>query len=283
MKPPRFASLLLFDLKYSMMRNRIRLLLLPIMPIGSSLWCHSYIRFLIGQGFRVEPTLGDYLFFEFSGISFYMPQTDIQLPFIWLLLTIYLLFLTADYLVESMKKYGLQGLIRSGRVEHWWLEKCCLAVMTVFAYIAFMVVLTVLYCVYKHVPLSLEVSDRFMTFYYNLDPDSISFLQGRLGLLILSVTLIYTLMTLIQQTLSLFIQPRLAFAVTVGYAYLGIYLSGPAWLSNFTMLLRYAQTGAEEGITIETACLLFGGIFVLCALVGILRMRNMDFIRKEEY
>ena len=90
-------------------------------------------------------------------------------------------------------------------------------------------------------------------------------------------------MTLIQQALSLFIQPRLAFAVTVGYAYLGIYLSGPAWLSNFTMLLRYAQTGAEEGITIEAACLLFGGIFVLCALVGILRMRNMDFIRKEEY
>ena len=96
------------------------------------IWCSVFALFSLeftGSLASLEIsqyTYGDYLLYIFGGMREYIPAPGkpFQIPYIWLINHIGILYFTLHYMHDDLEGFGQQMILRSGSRTGWWLSKC---------------------------------------------------------------------------------------------------------------------------------------------------------------
>lgn len=278
-----FIRLLWYDLKRSVWQGKKKLILLIGVGMVSCLWFERELVSLSNFGIYPNPTLGDYFFYIFCGVIFYANEELRVLPQIWLLFQIYLLFLVCSYPSSCLKREGQQSLIRAKSRTFWWGEKCAWLVCAVLFYYTVMFASVSVFCAWRGIPFTLQVSDDISRFYYGIEKMGALLPPAEFRFLLFGMLpFISVVMGLLQQTISLLSRPQVGLTVLVAYLFASIREDSPFFLGNFAMLLRYRAIGGLEGIYPQVGLMIGGVMIGLSMLIGAVKFLRMDILEKEK-
>lgn len=185
-------------------------------------------------------TYGDYLLYIFGGMREYIPAPGepFQIPYIWLINHIGILYFTLHYMHDDLEGFGQQMILRSGSRTAWWLSKCVwnTAVVVLLYSIAWGTVF--LFSSANHATRSFEISP-FMAGIMVIGPLQIPRADWPLTLEITFLPLLVTLaMSQIQMLLCLVVRPIISYVVSIVLFITSAYYISPFLLGNYAMALR---------------------------------------------
>ena len=227
-------------------------------------------------------TLGDYFLYIFGGIKEYIPSPNdpFQIPYLWLINHLLILYFTLHYASDDLSGVGQQMIYRAGGRIKWWVSKCIWNFTSVVSYyfISFTVIIT--YSLIKENAIKLSFSS-FMR-------DIIYFGPKDLGLetwdIVLEVSLMPFLVTLalsiLQMALSLVFKPAFAFIFSSVMLISSAYYMTPFLIGNFSMAVRSDKV-VSNGVNLTDGIIATLVMIALGIIIGILAIRRYNILSKE--
>ena len=277
----RLCSHIRFDLTYGLFKRG--------MWTRYILWFALFALFSLEFSGRLaslelsQYTYGDYLLYIFGGMREYVPAPSepFQIPYLWLINHIGVLYFTLHYMHDDLEGVGQQMIVRSGNRTAWWLSKCVwnTAVVLLLYSIAWGAVL--LLAGANHAIRSFEISpfmaEIMVVGPYQL-PKSDWSITGEITFLPLLVTLA---VSQLQMLLCLVIRPIFSYVVSVTAFIASAYYLSPFFLGNYAMALRSSKI-VSNGVSRITGI----GICFLLILTGIVLgsviFAKYDILSKED-
>ena len=258
-----------------------------------------WVRYLVWFGFYLLAALecagrlaslaidrtafGDYLLYIFGGMKEYIPVPGkpIQIPYLWLLGHIGVLYFTLHYMYDDLAGVGRQMILRSGSRTAWWLSKCvwnCAAVC-VFYLIAWGIVAL---CAWMSgVRWSFAISP-FMTELMDAGPKLISGSTWDIALELTLMPLLVTLaMSLFQMALCLLLRPVASYVCSVVIFLASTYYLSPLLIGNYAMALRSGKV-ISNGVHLLTGIGFSAALIIGSAVLGAVIFRNYDILNKGD-
>lgn len=185
-------------------------------------------------------TYGDYLLRIFGGMREYVPAPGepFEIPYLWLINHIGILYFTLHYMHDDLEGVGWQMILRSGSRTGWWLSKCVwnAAVVVVLYLIAWGTVF--LLAGLNHAVWSFEIS-TFMA--EIMAPGPCQFISASWQVTF-EITILPLLATLavsqVQMLLCLIVRPAVSYVISVVLFLSSAYKLSPFLIGNYAMALR---------------------------------------------
>lgn len=228
-------------------------------------------------------TYGDYLLYIFGGMREYIPipGEPFQIPHLWLINHVGILYFTLHYMHDDLNGLGQQMILRSGSRSVWWISKCIWngVVVSLFYLIAWG---TVLLSASLHGAFwSMEISS-FIPELLEVGPNQIWDTEWRVTLEITLLPLLVTLsMSLLQMLLCLVIRPTFSYILSVVVMIASAYYLSPALLGNYAMALRSDKV-ITNGVPLETGIAYTLVLMTLSVFLGILVFQKTNILNKDE-
>ena len=274
------GRLLLFDLRLFFSTSKKKILLLVFIVLVSCLWFDMAVRNLQVMGVYPEIYLGDYFFYAFSGIDYYVNTENFYLPELWVVMQFYFLFLVCSFPFGNLYDYGQQILLRSGKRKYWWLEKCLWTAVVILLMFMLTALIVVGYCLLRHVPMRMELSRVFCRFYYGFEITS----GTEAGKMMMQAFLVIPLVTIaaaeLQMTIGILTRPQIGFITALVMMYLSIYLATWRLPGNNTMLLRYEYFSPLDGINVVNSIKMSVIYLAVSIPIGMIAFSRTDLVKK---
>lgn len=274
------GRLLLFDLRLFFSTSKKKILLLVFIVLVSCLWFDMAVRNLQVMGVYPEIYLGDYFFYAFSGIDYYVNTENFYLPELWVVMQFYFLFLVCSFPFGNLYDYGQQILLRSGKRKYWWLEKCLWTAVVILLMFMLTALIVVGYCLLRHVPMRMELSRVFCRFYYGFEITS----GTEAGKMMMQAFLVIPLVTIaaaeLQMTIGILTRPQIGFITVLVMMYLSIYLATWRLPGNNTMLLRYEYFSPLDGINVVNSIKMSVIYLAVSIPIGMIAFSRTDLVKK---
>lgn len=276
------------DFKEGILKNK-RTLIMVLVVILYSMLTHMNLD-VIWQ--NIPPEHGKYSLFElfwinFNGCDPLMKSMIITIPYPWLALYICPIFMTFDYMQQDLMGYGLQMLTHIGNRKRWWYQKCvwCFAA-ALWTYLIIWITL-IFFCVVNHIPVSFFPNPNTIAF---LALGSVCYtpISGALTSSLVFVTLLIVCpllsmftMELLTMTLTLFIQPAIAFIVSVGILTLSITFDWTLLFPRIGMLMKNDML-YSDGYPLKTGIIVCIIIIITCVISGGITFQHKDILPGKE-
>lgn len=235
---------------------------------------------------KTNPSMADCLAFIFRGIEPMIRKdtmSEFVIPPIWLMLMLLYLLMPLDYPIKSMEVWGSQYLIRTNR-RCWWNAKCIYTIVVNIFTFLLQIVTVFLFCVGKKMSISMHNNQMFYEALYgsNID-DSALDIRGNLLLLIVLPLLGIVAMSMLQLFVSVWINPYIAYLISIVILVCSVLLNSPVLLANHMMTIRSALV-CKSGIRTEEAVFWCVGIIACAWIVGALLVKKKDMLvlKKED-
>jgi len=279
-----FFKLLKYDFKIGIIYRYKKLLISACVFTAAFIDCYIRLRAYMSapSPYPIEKTLGNVFLYVFGGAQAYDPRVDIQFvfPAVWVLIYLFLLYLTLYYPYNNLEENGQNILIRSGGRTLWWASKCCWAVLTVAVYFLIAWITLATACKLSGITLSTRLSENIFKF-LEMSEGAAYLYPEKLNLEIFVLPfLVMSSLSLFQMTVSLFIRPIYSYTVTAIILSASAYCRSPWLLGNYAMparSLRMVENGVDPHIGIAVSVLLAVFSFV----TGIVKFGKYDILKKE--
>jgi hypothetical protein len=276
-----FIKLAYYDLKNGFLQEYKKFLLVPA---AFSVFCFTlYFSHVRRMGTGTVGSLGDFLLYIFGGMKEYIPSKTeaFRFPAIWILLLLFLAYITLYYPYNDLMGYGQNVLVRSAGRRRWWLSKCVWNMLSVAAFFVLGWLTVFLFCLLSGMPLSLEISKYMYDSIFVLNSETALYPKlitgALLGLPLLSMVSI----SLLQMLLSLWIKPIYSFGVTAVILLSSAYYLQPFMIANYAMPIRNAAVVAN-GVHLHTGTAVMALLGIAASVSGGLAFKQYDIINKED-
>lgn len=226
---------------------------------------------------------GDYLLYIFGGMREYIPTPGepFQIPYLWLINHIGILYFTLHYMHDDLEGFGQQMILRSGSRPGWWISKCVWngAAVLAFYLIAWGTVL--LWTSLRGDSWSMEISS-FMPDLMVVGSRQIFESTWDVALEITLLPLLVTMSTsLVQMLLCLVIRPTFSYIFSVVMMIASAYTLSPALLGNYAMALRSNKV-VTNGVPLAAGLVYSLVLILLTVTLGIVIFQRTNIVSKGE-
>lgn len=276
----KLFNFLKFDFVYGIFKSSTykKLLILIALFSLASLEFHSR---LVSVEYS-EYSIGDYFLYVFGGMQEYIPDPSnpFQIPYLWLIFHIVVLFFTLHYMHDDLTGFGQQTIYRSGSRVFWWVSKCLwnIGIVGIFYLFAWLTIL-VFSIIYGAKP-SFDISP-FMSQLMNFGGKQIITDHWELTIELTILPLLVTLaLSMMQMTLCLILKPIFSYIITSVVLISSAYYLSPALIGNYAMALRSNKVVTNGwSLAAGIGC----SLFLVCAsvLVGLCIFRRCNIINKD--
>lgn len=274
----RFIKLLRHDLCEGIFKKYKNYIIFSALTVVAFFEC--LIRSRSGE---VTFSFGEYLIYIFGGNKKYdiLSQTPFNLPYLWLLIHLLILWFTLNYSPSDLSGYGQQTIYRSHSRLSWWLSKCCWQAAAVAGYyLASWLIIMVLTALSGG-----EISTLVDTHVFRIiQPGNDVIMRDGTNMLA-ELTVLPLLFTaslgLLQLTLCLFVKPVTAYIISALLCLSSTYMQSPLVFGNYAMAVRSEKVilngmNAGFGIASMTA------LSVICIIAGAVKFRKYDILNKGD-
>ena len=270
-----FSRLLRYDLRAGSRHTRNGWLIVLLMFVVFSLYFVTYLHRLSDYvGTLPSPSVGDFYVYLFRGDIAPSPDDRLgfHLPSTWLLIQVFVHYLTGFYVCKDLKEQGHQVLLRAGSTGCWWLSKCIWCVFQCILYYGVLLLICVLFCFMTGGTLQIAPNQAIVARMIRQE-FTLSKVSFQIHVLWMPV-LISAALSLAQQAIGLFLGEGFSFIIICSWLFLSVYTPHPLMIGNYTMLLRsvelYPPAGVDYHVGIGLALLisfisLLGGYYKLKA------------------
>lgn len=275
----KYIKLVKFDLKYGILKRWYTYLLYALLTLFA---CMDF-SFRLKSFDITNFSLGDCLFYFYSGISEYIPKPDepIQIPYLWLLLNLLVCYFNVHYMSDDLSGLGQYVICRSGKRRNWWLSKCLWNFSSVLTYFLLSILIVLSFCTFNNAEFSFEISEN-MNLICPTGAQQYPVSQWNIGSiqLLLMPILVCTAISMLQMFVSLFVRPLVSYVVSIVIYFSSMYKLSDLLLGNYAMILRSDEI-ATNGVSalngiIFSVCLIFAS--VIC---GLLYFQHYNILNRE--
>ena len=276
----RFFKLIKYDLSYGLFSNK-NLIKHSILLSFILLACFECEGRIESMNYPIY-TLGDNLLYVFGGVKEHImfQKEPFQIPYLWLLNHILILFFTLHYASDDLSGIGQQMIYRAGGRIKWWASKCIWNFVSVFFYYLVSFSVIAVFCLLRGCDISIVFSPfmrEVMDFGYKAFPcENCN--------LILEVTLMPFLVTLalsiLQMSLSLVFKPAFAFIFSSVLLISSAYYLTPYFIGNFAMAVRSDKV-VSNGLNLTDGIIAAIGMIIIGIIIGVLAIRRHNILSKE--
>lgn len=233
-------------------------------------------------------SLADVLAYTFRGTEPMIRKIVMEeffIPPVWLVLMLLCLLMPLDYPVRSMEGWGSQYLIRADR-RKWWSAKCIYTLGVNVLTLMLAVFIMSLFCLIKGMPLSMNNSTVFYEGLFGSVTGNfhggLSGVQNFLLVFVLPLAGI-SAMSMIQLFVAVWVNPFVAYLVSMGMLVLSVYDNKPWLLANHMMAMRSVLID-KEGISPVVGIAWCLAICIFIFVTGLLLVKKKDMLvfKKEE-
>lgn len=232
---------------------------------------HSSLRLM-------DKTAMDVFFYMFQGMDVYNfdPQKSFNVPMLWIVFNIMILYFTAYYPSRDCGNYGktifMAGKSRTG----WWISKmtwCALSVIVCYA-VAYISIITG--ALLKGYDIKLDIKSEFLLSQYGGNIRYLSIPDVAIIVFILPIVVSVT-MCEVQMLLSFVISPVVSFAFMCGLYVLSAFYTKWELIPNFAMWKRSAYYSAE-GLRPLSGFLVCVYLIIAVLVYGEIFFKNKDIL-----
>ena len=228
-------------------------------------------------------TYGDYLLYIFGGMREYIPAPGepFQIPYLWLINHIGILYFTLHYMHDDLEGFGQQMILRSGSRTAWWLSKCIwnTAVVVLLYSIAWGTVF--LFACANHAVWSFEISS-FMAEFMVIGQHQIPGTDWPITLEITFLPLLVTLaISQLQMLLCLIVRPIISYVVSIVLFIASAYYLSPALLGNYAMALRSNKI-VSNGVSQRAGVWICFTLILIGIVLGSIIFTKYNILGKED-
>lgn len=280
----KFCKLIKYDVVNGIWRKGGRYLILAFLCIiifADFYRKALFVNSLPGNG--KEATIINFLFYFFEGKEPFTPSPDNKFvfPAVWLIIFLYAAYVTLDYPFQNLTEHGTQVIFRIGSRRMWWFSKCFWVALSTLLYFSILYIVIFILCIVFHIDVTLGFSDKI-----NMNAMCLSFQNpasaGQVAMMVYVLPLMTALaVNFIQLCMGLFVKKIYTFLISALLLFSSTYFQTPVAVGNFAMIKRstFYQNG---GMTIEQGMIVNSLLVIAMIIIGYLRIRKYDIIKKEE-
>lgn len=218
-----------------------------------------------------SPGMIDCLLYVFCGTEKFTIEsgTAFNIPSLWLLVNIYLMYIIGYYPAESIKKQSPQILTRCYSRSEFWLSKILWCIITTLLFILLLFIASAILLLFSG-NLSFSYHDKICQ-------DIMGFsVSGNTILLMLLPFSIILMTSIIQVNISLLISPILANFIMVVYMVCSVYYSNCFFVYNYCMFFRIFSENENNEINIITAIIFLLILSLISSVCAIRKLKKLD-------
>lgn len=283
-------KLLLCDIREGIFRNK-RFIIVPFLCIFECLYASMNINAYKGYyEIYSKTTFLDLMTEIFHGCDPIAknpnPDIKIEIPYFWLAVFIFAVFIGFDYMRNDLTQFGIQVLSRIQKRSKWWLAKCVWCLMSgVWFYVLFLLT-ALIFCIINGYGFgftgNLEIinvlANRSVIYTY-IGISELNIFQG-VSILIAPIFVICTL-NMIQMILCLFLKPMYSYLIIIGVLLFGILTDIPIAFSRCGML-TFSNCFFQDGYQTELGFVICLTLITGSILIGNLYFRRYDILPDKE-
>lgn len=283
-------KLILCDVREGILKNK-RYIIIPLLSLFECMYADiNLFRYKIYTNSKNPASLLDLLSEMFHGCDPITktpdPNVVIELPYFWISVFVFSIFIGFDYMHNDLTQFGIQVLSRSRKRRMWWLSKCIWCILSgLWFYILYFGTILI-YSFISGITINLDnnkeifrcICDRSIVYFFNNIPD-LSMSQ-KITLLLAPLAVICTL-NMIQMLLCLFIKPMYSYMISIGLLMLGVLTDSPVAFSRSAMLTMNSWL-MEKGYPLVTGLIICGLITLVSVTVGTLYFKRYNILPDKE-
>ena len=249
------------------------------------------IEFVSPELASAPSTLGDYLFFVFSGSStgefdnagivggLIHGRINIQMPTTWMIFMLWVLFTTLYYPYHELMGIGKHMLILTKQKVIWWTSKCVWVMINAISHIYIAVLSVSVSAICFGATLDLSVSPYLV---YNTVSDFSKMQIEPWNMLhtLLLLAPIGAALSVLQLFFSLVFSPIYGYILMIGYVLLSSYISSPIFICNYSAAARSIDF-VINGMRFENGIVTAVFAISTAMLIGYLIFSRIDILNKE--
>ena len=276
----RFFKLVKYDLSYGIfnLKNIIKYAIFVLFFILASFELGGRVNNFNYDG----AMLGDYFFYIFGGIKEYVPSPNdpFQIPYLWLINHLLILYFTLHYASDDLSGVGQQMIYRAGGRIKWWASKCIWNFVSVISYYLISMSAIIVFCLIKGNEISLTFSSFMRNIMY-FGPKDLGYETWDIALEVTLMPFLVTLaLSILQMALSLVFKPAFAFIFSSVMLISSAYYMTPYLIGNFAMAVRSDKV-VSNGLNLTDGIIAAIGMIIIGVIIGILAIRRYNILSKE--
>ncbi len=274
----KYIKLLRFDLSEGLLKKYKTYIIFAVLIIITFFDCR--VRCVIDN---VRYSYGEYLMYIFGGSRRYEIElsSPFNLPYLWLLIHILILYFTLNYSPSDLSGHGQQTIYRTGSRLAWWLSKCSWQIIAVAAYYAVSWIVLLLLSLIDNADITTTVTHQV---FIRIPPGATRIMPetADLSIQLMFMPFLFTAsMGLLQLTLCLIVKPIFAYIISALVCISSSYAQSPLLFGNYAMAIRNDNV-ISDGMNTTVGIISMLTLSVLCITAGALRFRRYDILSKEE-
>lgn len=263
----KFAGMVKYDLKFGIKR-RWKVYILAVLV---ALWSMRNFDFM----YTGSRTMLDYWCFIFQGqIRYYFTRDELfRVPMSWLILFILPSFIIGDYAYSDLNGFGKSLIIKSSSRIKWAVSKLIWCVTSVMLYAGIIALTVYVYAALHGASSAINVEGYSSFLYIDINMSAKDMIVQFVAAPV--VTLVSV--CVIQMTMTMFVEPIVAYVIILSYDVLSAYITAPVFLGNYSMMLRNNNI-YSDGLNFEHGFYVMGAFMAVAITAYILRLRKKDII-----
>lgn len=211
-------------------------------------------------------------------VSDFSEAADVRYPFKWIVVNLLVLYFTSEYARNDLTQGGLQVFIRAENKQMWWLSKCIWNFVTVCTCFGVLFLSWIFLMICCRFAFNGQINTMCFQSSFNTSPAVTHIVVGQ-ALIVFYIlpTVACASISMVQMTLTMYIQPVYAYLISCIYYILGMFAVHPLFLTNYSMSVRSSVMGFYRFTPGTGLCLC--AVFMICSIViGMVQVNRMDII-----
>jgi hypothetical protein len=229
-----------------------------------------------------KPSFADYIIEIFKGMERYdltNRQSSFEVPVIWLLINIYLVYLVSSYPFNDLYGYGQQVLLLSKKRKQWWISKCIWNISTVLVfYFVGYVVISIFSIFNGDISMQLHSDINFEVSKVNTS----GFKRNDFIIVAVVLPIITSIaISLFEMIVTLVCKPIISCILMICLLVVSAYSCSTFLLGNYLMILRSNSVIPSEGVEAQYGIGIAVFLSIFSIVIGYKIFRRLDIFEKE--
>lgn len=284
------CKLLFCDIREGILSNK-RYGIAPLLALFQCMYVHFQLQaYMEYYQMSDRPTIFELLVMIFSGCDPIAKNpnqdTQIAIPYLWMAIFVFAVFVTFDYMHKDLTQFGIQILTRTGKRLRWWLAKCIWCLMAGLWFFVLFMLTVMAFCLINgyslHIPQNTEllnmVSNRSIVYIFH----GVSQLSGWQCVYFLAApAVVLCTLNMLQMLLCLICKPMHGYLIVVGMLSISLLADSPVAFPRCAMIpmnIWFYQDSFSPFAGLAV-CLL---LILACMILGALYFRRYDILPDKE-
>lgn len=233
----------------------------------------QYEAFYRGRTITSHPGIMDCLLFIFNGTEEFTigSGTAFNIPSLWLLVNLFLMYMIGYYPIESIKKQSIQVLIRCKNRAEYWLSKIIWCIITTILFFFLLCITSIVLVAF--------LGGFSASFHNDICQNIMGFsIRSENLLMFLAPFLITLMMTIVQVNISVLVSPIIANFIMVMYMVCSIYYSNSFLVYNYCMYNRIFSGNMNNEFGLATALIFSLLLMIISSILALRKVTKIDVI-----